>query len=116
MIWLACTRLGRPLEGASAGIIGRGNVGSRVQKLLEALGVRVVANDPPLADAGEPGLVALDEALAQDLVCLHLPLTTDGPYPTHQMIAGEALNGMRDGALLVNMGRGDVVVGESPAD
>jgi erythronate-4-phosphate dehydrogenase len=113
MIWLACARLGRPLEGASAGIIGRGNVGSRVQKLLEAMGVRVVANDPPLADAGEPGLVALDEALAQDLVCLHVPLTTDGPYPTHRMIAREALNGMHDGALLVNAGRGDVVDGEA---
>jgi len=111
MIWLACERLGRSLAGATAAVIGRGNVGSRVQKLLAALGARAVANDPPLADAGEPGLVALDEALAQDFVCLHVPLTDNGPYPTRRMVDREALGRMRDGALLVNTARGDVVDG-----
>jgi len=111
MIWLAWERLGRSLSGLTAGIIGHGNVGSRVKCLLETLGARVVANDPPLAAAGEPGLVSLDEALDQDLVCLHVPLTTDGPYPTCRMIAAETLARMRDGALLVNTARGDVVDG-----
>jgi erythronate-4-phosphate dehydrogenase len=111
MIWLACERLGRSLSAATAGVVGRGNVGSRVQHLLQTLGLRVVANDPPLQDAGVKGLVGLDEALAQDIVCLHVPLTTDGPYPTQQMIAEEALGRMRDGALLVNTARGDVVDG-----
>ena len=58
MIHLACQRLGRRLEDQRVGIIGRGNVGSRLQKLLEALGLQTVANDPPLADEGAKGLVS----------------------------------------------------------
>jgi len=113
MIWLACARLGRRLAGSTAGIIGRGNVGSRVFSLLQALGLEVVANDPPLRDAGEKDLVDLDTALAQDIVCLHVPLTRDGPYPTHRMIAADALTRMRNDSLLVNTARGDVVDGEA---
>jgi erythronate-4-phosphate dehydrogenase len=113
MILLACERLDMNLSGLTAGIIGRGNVGSRVQKLLEALGVQTLANDPPLADAGVRELVGLEEALAQDIVCLHVPLTRDGPCPTWRMIGREALKRMRRGALLLNSARGNVVDGNS---
>lgn len=113
MIWLACARLGRQLAGATAGIIGRGNVGSRVLTLLQALGLEVAANDPPLSDAGVKGLVDLDTALAQDIVCLHVPLTMDGPYPTRRMITADTLRRMRNGSLLVNTARGDVIDGEA---
>jgi erythronate-4-phosphate dehydrogenase len=92
-------------------VIGRGNVGSRTQRLLRALDVEVVANDPPLADAGVTGLVSLDEALDCDIVCLHVPLTRDGPYPTWRMIDDATLGRLPDGALLVNAARGDVIDG-----
>ena len=111
MIWLACQRLGRKLAGSRAGIVGRGNVGSRTLRLLRMLGVDVVANDPPLADAGVTGLVSLDAALNCDIVCLHVPLTRDGPYPTWRMIDASALERLRDDALLVNAARGDVIDG-----
>ena len=111
MIWLACQRLGRSLAGLRAGIVGRGNVGSRTLRLLRVLGLDVVANDPPLADEGVAGLVTLDEALDCDIVCLHVPLTRDGPYPTWRMIDADTIARMRPGALLVNAGRGDVVDG-----
>lgn len=111
MAWLACRRAGLEPGSLSAGIIGRGNVGSRVQRLFETLGMRTVANDPPLQQAGETGLVSLDEALAQDIVCLHVPLTREGPWPTERMIAAPALSAMREGALLINAARGDVVAG-----
>jgi erythronate-4-phosphate dehydrogenase len=111
MIWLACQRLGRKLEDQRVGIIGRGNVGSRVQKLMAALGVETVANDPPLADEGVKGLVSQAEALSCDIVSLHVPLTNDGPYPTLQMIGAEQLARMPQGALLVNAARGNVVNG-----
>jgi len=55
MIALACERLGRGLTGLTAAVIGCGNVGSRVKALLQQLGLSVVANDPPLADAGKSG-------------------------------------------------------------
>ena len=111
MAWLACERLGRSLPTLSAGIIGHGNVGSRVATLFRALGMAVVANDPPLADAGAGGLVSLEEALAQDIVCLHVPLTRDGPYPTHRFLGAGQLAQMRSGALLLNTARGDVIDG-----
>jgi len=111
--WLACQRLRKSLPQLRAGIVGRGNVGSRVQRLFEALGMVTVANDPPLADAGVTGLVPLEQALRCDVVCLHLPLTRSGPYPTHRMIGSEQLTQMTDGALLVNAGRGDTVVGDA---
>jgi erythronate-4-phosphate dehydrogenase len=111
MAWLACERLGRSLYEQSVGVIGRGNVGSRVQRLFECLGVEVVANDPPLTDLGEPGLVSQEEALSCDIVCLHTPLTRRGPYPTLHMISDAQIARMPRGALLMNAGRGDVIDG-----
>ena len=113
MIWLACQRLGLRLENTSAGIIGRGNVGSRIQRLLTVLGVETVANDPPLAERGEPGLVSLEEALTRDIVCLHVPLESGGTHPTYRFIAAEQLTRMPDRALLVNTARGDVIDGSA---
>jgi erythronate-4-phosphate dehydrogenase len=116
MIWLACERLGRRLDEQRVGIIGRGNVGSRLQKLLNTLGVETVANDPPLADEGIQGLVSQAEALSCDIVSLHVPLTGDGPYPTLRMISEEQLARMPEGALLVNAARGNVVDGAALLD
>lgn len=111
MAWLACQRLGKNLLSSRVGIIGRGNVGSRVQTLLAALGIETVANDPPLADQGVTGLVTQAEALSCDIVCLHVPLTDDGPCPTLHMIGREQLARMPQGALLLNSARGNVVQG-----
>lgn len=111
IIWMACERLERDPSNQSVGIIGRGNVGSRVQQLLGVLGLSCVANDPPLADSGTSGLVSLDEALSQDIVCLHVPLTRHGPHPTYRMIGAQRLAQMQDSALLVNAARGDVLDG-----
>ena len=116
MIWLACQRLGRHLDGSRAGIVGRGNVGGRTRRLLRVMGLDVVANDPPLADQGVSDLVSLDEALDSDIVCLHVPLTRSGPYPTWRMIDAAALGRMRPGALLVNAARGDVIDGAALLD
>jgi len=111
MIWLACQRMGRALNTLSVGIIGRGNVGSRLDRLLRAFGVKTLANDPPLAEQGESGLVSLEEVLSQDIVSLHVPLTEAGAHPTQRLIGAGQLSLMPDGALLVNAARGDVVDG-----
>ena len=113
MIWLACQRLGTPFHEQQVGIVGRGNVGSRLEHLLHALGVETLANDPPLADQGETGLVTLDEVLDCGIVSLHVPLEDGGPYPTVQMIGARQLSQMPDDALLVNAARGDVIDGEA---
>jgi erythronate-4-phosphate dehydrogenase len=109
MIWLACHRRALNLDELRVGIIGRGNVGSRLEGLLKALNVHTVANDPPLAEQGQKGLVSLDEALAQDIVSLHVPLIHTGEHATHRMLGPEQLALIPNGGLLVNAARGDVV-------
>jgi erythronate-4-phosphate dehydrogenase len=108
---LACRRLGRDYRAQRVGIIGRGNVGTRLLQLLDILGVSALACDPPLAEQGQTGLVDLDQVLAQDVVSLHVPLTREGRWPTWRLLNDETLKTMQPGALLLNAARGEVVDG-----
>jgi D-3-phosphoglycerate dehydrogenase len=89
------------------GIIGHGNVGSRVARLARAFGMRVVALDPYVTDLGETErATSLDELLAvADILTLHVPLTTE----TRRMIGPRELAAMKPGAILVNAARGEVL-------
>jgi len=113
MIWLACERLGKTLRDQHVGIVGRGNVGGRLARLLQALGVNVAACDPPLARAGEPGLVDMERVCDTDIISLHVPLTTSGDYPTRDLFGPVRLRRLKRGTLLVNTSRGGVV--DAPA-
>ena len=107
------------LRERTVGVVGCGNVGRRVARRLSALGLSVLRNDPPLAAdaeaAGRPhDFVSLATVLRRaDVVTLHVPLTIDGPYPTHHLIGGEALSKMKPGAWLLNTSRGSVVDGNA---
>lgn len=92
------------------GILGCGAVGGRLWRLLEALGVRCLTCDP-LLPAGElPAPVGLDELLGEaDILCLHVPLTRDGPHATHHLLDAARLAQLKPGALLINAARGAVV-------
>lgn len=109
MILLAWRRLGRPASGERVGIIGCGNVGGRLQRLLDTLGVPTLACDPPREARGETDFVPLEAVLRQPTVSLHVPLTDSGPWPTRAMIDKQALAAMPPQALLVNAARGDVL-------
>lgn len=92
------------------GVVGVGNVGGRLAARLQRMGCRVLLNDPPRAAAGEAGFVALEQVLAEaDVICLHTPLTRDGSSPTHHLLAEAELSSLRQGALLINAGRGPVI-------
>ena len=96
--------------GRSIGVIGAGNVGSRVAQKARALGMRVVENDPPLARAtGEARYRPLEEALHCNVVTMHVPLTRDGEDATYHMVDGAFLKRLRPGALFFNSARGAVV-------
>ncbi len=103
------------LEDRTIGIIGCGQIGGRLLRRLPALGMEVLANDPPLARAAEAEgrpheFVGLDRLLAgADMVTLHTPLTTGGPYPTYHLLADEQFEAMKDDAWLINTCRGSVV-------
>ncbi|UTA46567.1 4-phosphoerythronate dehydrogenase [Simiduia sp. 21SJ11W-1] len=100
-------------QGKRVGIVGCGNVGGRLYAKLASLGAQVAAYDPLLAPGAFPNLVSLEEVFSADIVCLHAPLTTSGPYPTRHMIGRELLAHLPIGATLISAGRGPVVCNES---
>ncbi len=103
-------RRGSPLAGCSAGIIGCGNVGSRVRARLSALGMHCCINDPPRAAAGiADDYVDLAHALSCDVVTLHVPLVREGPHPTYHLLDAAALEQLRPGSILVNTARGAAI-------
>lgn len=91
------------------GVIGCGNVGGRLCRTLAALKVAYCAYDPFLAKADNPRMVAVEQALDCDIICVHTPYTTAGPFPTHHMIGFEQLRRLRPGSILVNAGRGGAI-------
>lgn len=103
-------RRGEGLSGKTAGIVGCGQVGSRVLDKLRALGVECLVNDPPLAQQhGADGFVDLELLTGADIVTLHVPLNAAGPWPTVGLIDGAFLRGLRAGAVVINTARGSVL-------
>lgn len=94
------------LTQKTVGIIGCGNVGSRVLNRLEALGVKCLINDPPLKLKQS---VDLKEILQCDIITLHVPLILDGEYPTFELVNETFLNELKNGTVLINTSRGKVV-------
>lgn len=99
---------GRDPRELRCGVIGCGHAGNAALTLLEGLGLRCLRNDPPRAQ-GEEGFVSLQEALAADVVSLHVPLTATGPHATRGLLGAGALAALRPGTLLINAARGGVV-------
>ena len=98
------------LEDATLGVIGVGNVGSRVVRMATALGMRPVLNDPPLERLTADAVYRpLDEALACDIVTMHVPLDKTGPDATYHMANAGFFRRMKPGAIFINSSRGAVV-------
>jgi len=105
---LLSLRRGTPLRGATAALVGCGQVGSCLAGLLEAVGVRCLRNDPPLQERFGGDYLSLDEVLEADIVSLHVPLTRSGPHPTWSLLDAARLRRMKPGAVLINTARGGV--------
>lgn len=103
------------LQQKKVGIVGFGNTGQAVGRLLHRLGVRYTAYDPPraAAEAGQPGgfRSATPEALiACDAITLHTPLVSGGPHPTRHLLS--RLGVLHDESrfdVLINASRGGVL-------
>jgi len=101
---------GISLKGKTAGIIGCGNVGSRVKQRLAALEISCIINDPPLQqDQPEQRFVELEEALSADIITLHVPFNKKGNHPTHHLLNQQTLGSIRNDAILLNTSRGSVI-------
>ncbi|MBE6222989.1 MAG: DUF4301 family protein [Bacteroidales bacterium] len=95
------------LDDAVIGIVGVGNVGKKVEQMARTLGIKVLLNDPPRAQAeGPEGFVELDELLENaTVVTMHVPLDET----TRGMANEEFFAKMRPGAIFINASRGEVV-------
>jgi erythronate-4-phosphate dehydrogenase len=102
-------RQGFSLSGKTIGIVGVGNIGKLVKTKAEALGMHPVLNDPPLAKQGMVDHRPLKEALSCDVVTLHTPLTTGGPYPTYHLLNERTFKWLKPAAVFINAARGEVV-------
>ncbi len=103
-------RLGFALEGRTLGVVGIGNVGSIVVKYGQALGMKVLQNDHPLARAtGNPIYRSLDELMDADIITIHVPLTRGGPDKTYHLFDEQRIALMKKGGILINTARGGVV-------
>lgn len=103
------------LAGKTFGIVGLGNIGSRVAQIALAFGMKVKALTSKNADALPTGIekASLEDLLAtSDVVSLHCPLTEK----TRQMINGETLRLMKSTAILINTGRGPLVDDQAIAE
>ena len=105
------TRLEAHLLGARrVGIVGLGRIGRRVATLVRAFGSEVwgvdPAPDPAWCAAHDVRIVTLDALLAGcDVVSIHAAKSAAAPL----RIGAEAIASMRKGAILINLGRGDMV-------
>lgn len=99
------------LRGMTLGVIGVGNVGKKVSSAGDALGMRVLLNDPPRARAeGVEGFVTLDVLLKEaDILSLHVPLNRGGSDNTYHLVDREFIARVREDAILINTSRGPVV-------
>ncbi len=105
-----CTDEKISLRNKSVGVIGVGNVGSKVAKYSELLGLKVYKNDPPLQRKNpNENFFSLDEVLQCDILTLHVPLTFDGEDRTYHLLNEKKLDRLKEGAILINTSRGAVI-------
>lgn len=98
-------------EPGPVGIVGYGNTGRRLARLLDALEVPYLVNDPPLRAAGfpVPHWASLADIRRMSTVSLHVPLAKSGPHPTYHLVNDGFLRGLPSDCLLINTSRGAVV-------
>ncbi|RJP62008.1 MAG: 4-phosphoerythronate dehydrogenase [Ignavibacteriales bacterium] len=99
-----------PLEGKTIGVVGVGNIGSRVVCTAEKLGLKVLQNDPPLKRrTNNKNFVDLNEALSADIITFHVPLTYEGEDKTFHLLNEKNLQQIKPGAIIINSSRGPVI-------
>ena len=99
------------LTEMTIGIVGVGNVGSKVARLAESLGMKVLLNDPPRERReGKEKFVSLEELMYQsDIITFHVPLIKDGVDKTFHLADDTFFTNLNSGKILFNTSRGEVV-------
>jgi len=107
-LWLKEAKGSYELRGKTLGIIGYGNIGTQVSVLAEALGMKVIFYDVetklPLGNATD--VKTLKDVMSKaDVITLHVPETPQ----TKNLINRKSLKFCKDGAIIINYARGEVI-------
>ena len=98
------------LKGKTIGVVGVGNIGSRVVRLAKSLGIKVLRNDPPLQRFyKDENFISLEEILQADIITLHVPLLFESNDKTFHLLNENNLKRIKRGAIIINTSRGGVV-------
>ncbi|KIH84882.1 4-phosphoerythronate dehydrogenase PdxB [Pseudomonas batumici] len=101
---------GADLGARTYGVIGAGEVGGRLIKVLRGLGWNVLVCDPPRQAAEGGNYVSLEQIIERcDVISLHTPLTRTGAQSTWHLLDRRRLEQLKPGTWLINAARGPVV-------
>lgn len=102
---------GRKLNEMTIGIVGVGNVGSKIIKVAEAQGMRVLLNDLPREEKeGNSTFVSLEQiARESDIITFHVPLYKEGKYKTFHLADKAFFQSLKRKPVIINTSRGEVI-------
>lgn len=99
------------------GVVGEGQVGSRLTRVLRGLGWDVRVCDPVRQAAEGGDYVSLDELIEHcDVISLHTPLTHSGEHATRHLLNRQRLARLKPGSWLINAARGPIVDNQALRD
>ncbi len=98
------------LKDKCIGVVGVGNVGSKVCQVAQSLGMRVLMNDLPRADKEGPVLFTDLETIARecDVITFHTPLNKEGKYKTFHLANAAFFGSLKKSPVIINTSRGEV--------
>lgn len=98
------------LKDKTIGIVGVGNVGSKVEQLAKTMGMNVLLNDPPRArqETGKNFHSLKTILFESDIITVHVPLNAVGEDCTYDLFDEKTFNKMKNGAWFFNSSRGEV--------
>ena len=97
-------------QSLTIGIVGHGQIGSRLYRLLTSIGVNCKVYDPFVEPLNTDDFVSFDELLTHsDVITCHVPLTNSGPFPTYHLMNDVNAKMLKENAMLINSSRGGVI-------
>lgn len=99
------------LKDLCIGVVGVGNVGSKVALICKLFGMKILLNDPPRERAeGSAAFVSLKQIMDEaDIITLHVPLNLKGENATFHLGNEGFLSGLKRNPILINSCRGEVM-------
>ncbi|KID01516.2 4-phosphoerythronate dehydrogenase PdxB [Hafnia alvei] len=110
-LMMLAERDGFDLREKTVGIVGVGNVGSRLNRRLQALGVQTLLCDPPREAKGDAETFYPLDKLVQDadILTFHTPLNKTGDDKTLHLVDADLLAALPENRILINAARGPIV-------